>query len=251
MRTTSAGLEARVDSYSPLDEFRWNQQLLKEYATKQISYPDDILNTFTGVQTGLQNIFHWNLFSGIPQSLSDLKLLWNHSFPTAKLKLVQLDRAGAIRSSSAAGSQACGLVVPIPRQAWFGSIEHNDLWLYERGIECSRFEENYLGKTGLLDPFESSLVSEDSYFISNKPKQRCGMLVGLSTQDELCRSGKHLKLSQLSTWRSNNSVTANGPLLAYLLDDGNRLDEHLFDESFKDQSCCIFNIMLVRSVGAL
>jgi hypothetical protein len=41
---------------------------------------------------------------------------------------------------------------------------------------------------GLMDPFESSLVTEDSYYIFDRNKRRCGMLLGLFKKDVLART---------------------------------------------------------------
>jgi hypothetical protein len=52
MRASSAGLRAkatRAGTYSPLDEFRWYEQIIVEYTTKKMGYPDDIINAFSGI----------------------------------------------------------------------------------------------------------------------------------------------------------------------------------------------------------
>jgi hypothetical protein len=102
---------------------------------------------------------------------------------------------------------------------------------------------------GLMDPFESSLVTEDSYYIFDRNKRRCGMLIGLSKKDALARNVEDLRLLALSVWKSNNSLTRHGPLIAHLLDDGNRSDEDLYDQAFRDAEWCTYNVMLVRLVG--
>jgi hypothetical protein len=51
---------------------------------------------------------------------------------------------------------------------------------------------------GLMDPFESSLVTEDSYYIFDRNKRRCGMLLGLSKKDALARNVEDLRLLALS-----------------------------------------------------
>jgi hypothetical protein len=102
---------------------------------------------------------------------------------------------------------------------------------------------------GLMDPFESSLVTEDSYYIFDRNKRRCGMLLGFFKKDSLAKKVEDLRLLALSVWKSNNSLTRHGPLIAHLLDDGNRSDEDLYDQAFRDAEWCTYNVMLVRLVG--
>jgi hypothetical protein len=61
MRTASAGLKrlaTQAGTYSPLDEYRWYEQIIVEYTAKRMGFPDDIINAFTGIQTALSRMFH-------------------------------------------------------------------------------------------------------------------------------------------------------------------------------------------------
>jgi hypothetical protein len=102
---------------------------------------------------------------------------------------------------------------------------------------------------GFLDPFEISLITEDSYYVFDSKKRRCGMLIGFSEKYELVSRVENLRLLALSLWKSNNSLTKHEPLIAHLSDDGNHSDEELYNEAFRDAEWCTYNVMLIRSVG--
>ena len=50
-------------------------------------------------------------------------------------------------------------------------------------------------------------------------------------------------------WKSNNSPTKHGPLIAHLSDDGNRSDEELYNQAFREAERRNYKAMFVRSVG--
>lgn len=101
----------------------------------------------------------------------------------------------------------------------------------------------------LLDLFGSRHTTEDTYFVFDRAKRRCGMLIGLAENDALRSSAENFRLLSLSVWKSNNSLTINGPLVAHLSEDAVCSDEELYDKTLRDAEWCTCNVMLVRSVG--
>ena len=115
-------------------------------------------------------------------------------------------------------------------------------------VPCTAFEFVKVPKQ-LMDPFGSRQTTEDSYFIFDRAKRRCGVLIGLDEYDALCSSPEDFRFLSLSAWKSNNSLATNGPVIAYLLEDGTYPDEELYDKTLHDVEWCTCNVMLVRSVG--
>lgn len=258
MRTSSAELKrksTRFGTYSPLDEFRWYEEIVAEYTAKRMGFPDDIINAFTGIQTELSQMFGWTFAAGLPSTLIDLALLWT---PVNTVER----RITASRQPSWSWSGWIGrvryqdLIRPghrplssLFRPLAVHSLDTTGTIVFEtKSIPLSAFELVKAPK-GLMDPFESSLVTEDSYYVFDSDQRRCGMLIGLSENDALARNVEDLRLLALSVWKSNNSLTRHGPLVALFQNDGNRSEEELYDEAFRDADWCTYNVMLVRLVG--
>ncbi|KAF2853965.1 HET-domain-containing protein [Plenodomus tracheiphilus IPT5] len=256
MRESSTRLRSKAQTYSPLNEFRWYEQIVVEYTTKRMGKPDDIINAFTGVQTELSNMFNWNFTAGLPTPLLDLALLWT--------PITNIQRRRLATSQQPSWSWS----------GWFGRTRYTDLirpghrpigpLFKPLGIKTLRTPNDlilncmstnltphfHLLQTpkSLLDPFGTSLISPDSYYIFDEQRRRCGILIGCS-EDQIKGSTQHdLQLVQLSAWKSNNSLTIYGPLVAQLQEDGNRVEERLFDAYFEDRGWCTFNVLLVRLV---
>jgi hypothetical protein len=258
MRTASAGLKTlntRAGTYSPLDEFRWYEQIIVEYTAKRMGFPDDIINAFTGIQTALSRMFDWSFVAGLPSSLLDLALLWT-PVTTIERRITASQQPSWSWSGWIGRVRYADLVRPghRPMSSLFrplgtrnldtpGTIVFGSMSVHLSVVEIVKAPK------GLMDPFESSLVTEDSYYIFDRNKRRCGMLLGLSKKDALARKVEDLRLLALSVWKSNNNLTRHGPLVAHLLDDGNRSDEDLYDQTFRDAEWCTYNVMLVRLVG--
>ena len=75
------------------------------------------------------------------------------------------------------------------------------------------------------------------------------MLIGLPQEHALSIASEDLKLLALSAWKSNNSLTKNGPVISHLSDKGYFSDEEVYDQTFRDTEWCTYNVLLVRSVG--
>jgi hypothetical protein len=257
MRTSSVEGKSKAiqaGTYSPLDEFRWYEEIIAEYTAKRMGYPDDVINAFTGIQTELSRMFDWSFVAGLPSSLLDLALLWT---PVTAIKR----RITASKQPTWSWSGWIGrvryadLVRPghRPISSLFRPLGSHHLdtpstIVFEcMSVPLNAFELVKIPK-GLFDPFESrpSPITEDSYYVFSANKQRCGMLIGLSQEDTLC---KDLRLLSLSAWKSNNSVTRYGPVAAHLMDNGYFSDEEIYDKAFRDAEWCTYNVMLVRLVG--
>ncbi|KAI8938245.1 hypothetical protein NX059_005905 [Plenodomus lindquistii] len=252
MRQYSAQLRSQTDTYSPFDEFRWYEQIVVEYTTKRMGWPDDIINAFTGIQTELSTMFDWAFASGLPIPLLDLALLWT-PITTVERRVTASRQPswswagwiGRVRYTDMVrpGHRPVGLLF---KPLGLKSVDiAGELRLECMSVELQGFKLMKTGM-GLLDPFESSLVSTDSCYIFDEDGRRCGILIGCAEQDE--RHG--LLLLQLSTWKSNNSLAIHGPLIAHLQEDGDRSEERLFDQSFADREWCTYNVMLARPVSA-
>jgi hypothetical protein len=260
MRASSAGLRAkatRAGTYSPLDEFRWYEQIIVEYTAKKMGYPDDIINAFTGIQTELSRMFDWSFVAGLPSSLLDIALLWTPA-TTIERRITVSQQPSWSWSGWIGRVRYADLVRPghRPLSPLFRSLGTRNLDTPGKivfdvmSVPLGAFG---LVKTpkGLMDPFESSLVTEDSYYVFDSSKRRCGILIGLSENDLIATRVEDLRLLALSAWKSNNSLTKHGPLIAHLLSDGNRSDEELYDHTFRDAEWCTYNVMVVRLVGVV
>jgi hypothetical protein len=246
---------ARKSTYSPFDEFRWYEKIVVEYTSKRMGYPDDIINAFTGVQTELQNMFGWTFIAGLPPSLLDLALLWT-PVTTVQRRVTALHHASWSWSGWIGSVRYNDMIRPGDRP--LGSIfrslgsrnmsEQNAIVFGCMSVNLSALEL-MKAPNNLLDPFGNNLITEDSYFIFDKEKRRCGIVIGLPEQVKLCSESSTFKLLLLSTWRVNNSYTTYGPLIAQLLEDGNLADEALYDSAFRDAEWCTYNFMLVSPVG--
>ncbi|CBY02195.1 hypothetical protein LEMA_P009820.1 [Plenodomus lingam JN3] len=257
MRTSSVMLRSKAETYSPLDEFRWYEQIVIEYTTKRMGWPDDIINAFTGIQTELSNMFNWTFTAGLPTSLLDLALLWT-PISTIERRLTSFQQPSWSWSGWLGRIRYTDLIrhghrpiTPLFKPLGTKTLaEPAKLVLNCPSIHLSPFT---LAKTpnALFDPFESSLISPTSSFLFDKHNRRCGILIGWcgDTTDSNCLGPLHLV--QLSAWKTNNSLMVNGPLLAHLQDDGNRVEERLFDDAFSDFEWCTYNVMLVRPVDAV
>ncbi|KAI4940899.1 hypothetical protein J4E91_011076 [Alternaria rosae] len=260
MRTTSAELKSkttRAGSYSPLDEFRWYEEIVAEYTAKKMGYPDDILNAFTGIQTMLTRMFDWNFVGGLPTSLLHLALLWT-PVTTTERRLTASQQPSWSWSGWIGRVRYADLVRPghRPINSLFKSVAtyHLDtpgmIVFSTMSVPLKAFE---LIKTpkGLFDPFQSSPspITENSHYVLDRDKRRCGLLIGLPQEHTVSIASESLKLFALSAWKSNNSLTKNGPVISHLLENGYFADEEVYDQAFRNAEWCTYNVMLVRSVG--
>ncbi|KAF2839886.1 hypothetical protein M501DRAFT_1015969 [Patellaria atrata CBS 101060] len=83
--------------------FNYYADLVADYSSKQLSFPSDIMNAFSGVITALEGYSGWSFIHGLPEELFDCAFLW---IPKAKA-----DRR--YPASPALGSY-------FPSWSWFG-----------------------------------------------------------------------------------------------------------------------------------
>jgi len=243
MRTSSAGLKTkttRVGTYSPLDEFRWYEKIVVEYTATRMGFPDDIINAFTGIQTELGRMFDWSFVAGLPSSLLDVALLWT-PVTTIERRITASQQPSWSWSGWIGRVRYADLVRPghRPISSLFKPLGTRNLdtpgtIVFESIIVSLSNFELVKAPKGLLDPFESSLITEDSYYVIDSKRRRCGIIIGLSENDRLGSRVEDFAVIALSSWKSNNSLTKHGPLIAHLSDDGNRSDEGLDDQAFRD-----------------
>jgi hypothetical protein len=225
MRTTSVELKSkttRAGIYSPLDEFRWYEEIIAEYTAKKMGYPDDILNAFTGIQTMLTRMFDWAFVGGLPTSLLHLALLWT-PVTTIERRMTASQQPSWSWSGWIGRIRYADLVRPghRPISSLFKSVatHHFDtpgtIVFSTRSVPSKEFELTKTPK-GLFDPFQSSPspISEDSYYVFDRSKRRCGLLIGLPKEHTVSVASDNLKLLALSAWKSNNSLTKNGPVIS-------------------------------------
>jgi hypothetical protein len=259
MRTTSAELKSkttRAGTYSPLDEFRWYEEIIAEYTAKRMGYPNDILNAFTGIQAKLSRMFDWSFVAGLPSELLDLALLWT-PVTTIERRMTASQQPSWSWSGWIGRIRYADLVRPghRPISSLFRPLATHRLdapgtILFEcMSVPLKAFELSKAQK-GLFDPFQSrpSPITEDSYYIFDGNKRRCGMLIGLSQRDALPRSVGDMRLIALSAWKSNNSLTKNGPVISHLLENRYSSDEEVYDQAFRNAQWCTYNVMLIRLV---
>ena len=259
MRTTSAELKSkttRAGTYSLLDEFRWYEEIIAEYTAKRMGYPEDILNAFTGIQTEMSCMFDWSFVAGLPSSLLDLALLWT-PVTTIERRITDLQQPSWSWSGWIGRVRYADLVRPghRPISSLFRPLATHHLDTPGTIVfECMSVPliafDTVKAQKGLFDPYQSrpSPITEDSYYVFDGNKRRCGMLVGFSQKDAPCSGIENTKLLSLSTWKSNNSLTKNGPVVSHLLDNGYFSDEDVYDQAFRDAEWCTYNVMLVRLV---
>jgi hypothetical protein len=259
MRTTSVELKSkttRAGIYSPLDEFRWYEEIIAEYTAKKMGYPDDVLNAFTGIQTMLTRMFDWAFVGGLPTSLLHLALLWT-PVTTIERRMTASQQPSWSWSGWIGRIRYADLVRPghRPISSLFKSVatHHFDtpgtIVFSTRSVPSKEFELTKTPK-GLFDPFQSSPspISEDSYYVFDRSKRRCGLLIGLPKEHTVSVASDNLKLLALSAWKSNNSLTKNGPVISHLSQNGYFSDEEVYDQTFRNSEWCTYNVMLVRSV---
>ncbi|CZR58486.1 uncharacterized protein PAC_08378 [Phialocephala subalpina] len=56
--------------------FAFYAELIQEYSWKALSYPEDIINAFSGLLNALETHSGWNLTHGLPEQMIDWALLW-------------------------------------------------------------------------------------------------------------------------------------------------------------------------------
>jgi hypothetical protein len=56
--------------------FGFYAEIIQEYSWKGLSYPEDVMNAFTGILSALETHSGWNFTHGLPEQLIDWALLW-------------------------------------------------------------------------------------------------------------------------------------------------------------------------------
>lgn len=89
-------------------------QLVQQYAYRNLTFPDDALNAFSGVLSSLMKLYDWNFVCALPESFIDMALLWQA-------------QAGIFRPrwSSKQRRELCGALPSWCWTAWEGHIYWN------------------------------------------------------------------------------------------------------------------------------
>ncbi|KAF3009218.1 hypothetical protein E8E14_008061 [Neopestalotiopsis sp. 37M] len=71
----------RGNMISPLNlklrnKFSVYRQLVMQYAYRNLTFPDDALNAFSGIISSLKKLHNWNFACALPESFIDMALLW-------------------------------------------------------------------------------------------------------------------------------------------------------------------------------
>jgi hypothetical protein len=56
--------------------FKFYSCVITEYSRKTLTYPEDVLNAFTGILSSLEDYSGWRFYQGLPAQLFDWALLW-------------------------------------------------------------------------------------------------------------------------------------------------------------------------------
>lgn len=252
--------KARDKPYSPLEEFRWYEEVISEYTAKRMGYPADIINAFTGVQMQLTKMFDWTFREGLPEPLLDLALLWTPLESTER--------------------RATGFEHPSWSWAgWVGRVHYKDLIrplhlpigqafhpLTNLKVDTDSLQTlRFAGETVRLEAFNmkkcdkrlsnshySVQVTPYTHFLFDKQNRRCGILHGLqeSHDNTAIHPNAPIQLLRLSHWKRVNAVDKSGPIIAYLNDSGYEINEDLYDKALVDVEWCTLNVMCVKWWGA-
>ncbi|KAH8693306.1 heterokaryon incompatibility protein-domain-containing protein [Phaeosphaeriaceae sp. PMI808] len=242
-------------SYNALDEFRWYEEIIPEYTAKQMGFPADIINAFTGVQTELGVMFNWTFVEGLPTQLFDLALLWT---PIENVEI----RNTTPRHPSWSWT------------GWIGRVWYKDLVrplhlpIGQAFKPLAMWNTNTPGALrfdGDSVPFNkfiarkspmrlenlhyNALTTPDTHFLFDNNNHRCGILHGIQDLGALVGGTGPLEVLCLSQWKRANSMSRYGPVIAQPV-DGNAREEYLFNEIFPNVEWCTYNILLVRWWGA-
>ena len=80
--------EPIITNPDPTDDsiFGIYESLVKQYSTKELSYPSDSLRAFSGVLSAFSHYFGWRFVSALPQDAWDLAILWRPQSEGIKLR---------------------------------------------------------------------------------------------------------------------------------------------------------------------
>ncbi|KAF2820205.1 HET-domain-containing protein [Ophiobolus disseminans] len=259
-RVWSSTNKAREKPYSPLEEFRWYEEIVSEYTAKRMGYPADIINAFTGVQTQLSKMFDWSFRVGLPEPLLDLALLWTPLESTER-------RATGFDHPSWSWAGWVGRVhykdLVRPLHLPIGQAFHalTSLKVNTDNLQTLRFS----GETVQLSAFNLSKcqqrlsnshysvqVTPHTHFLFDQQNRRCGILHGLqdSHGNNHIQPNAPMILLRLSHWKRVNAPYKHGPVIAHLNDSQYEINEDLFDKTFADMEWCTLNFMCVKWWGA-
>lgn len=262
VRLVSERNKRRNKPYSPIEEFRWYEEFVPEYTAKQMGYPGDIINAFTGVQTQLGRLFGWTFTEGLPIQLLDVALLWT--------PIDSVDRR----------------VTEPPHPSWswsgwVGHVHHKDVLANLDWPGGLRLGDNFrksaiieldfevpgilqcAGEIATLDTFtlkrsEQQLtntranlpVTPHTHIVHDHQGRRCGLLYGLQDQEDFTEGKGDFRLLRLSEWQTMlQDRYYYGPYVSRLVEDGYEHKEKLFDENFENTPWCTLNVLCVQLTG--
>jgi Heterokaryon incompatibility protein (HET) len=228
--------------------------LVSDYTSKNMSYPSDILNAFTGISHTFSNKYQCSFWNGLPDSLSDLALLWT---PVKSVARREITGVLPLCSASWAG--------------WVGEVHYLDIMPdmiprdWRKGIKSSvssfiTRENTLLFSSFIISGSNFSLVSNSRCiwnplkfgpitstisFLFDQQLRRCGILYGFefsNATDPLAA----FEFVLLSTSSHANTTNIYGPILNFQTADGERSPEGLFDKNLEDKKWCTLNVLLVE-----
>jgi hypothetical protein len=252
----------RKKQYSPIEEFRWYEEFVPSYTSKQMGYPTDIIKAFIGVQTQLGKMFGWTFTEGLPLQLFDIAILW-----TPIESVVRRITEPSHPSWSWSG--------------WVGRVHYKDTLAnldWPGGLNCgknfrktaavgydatSSAKLHFEGESVPLDAFtvEPSKhnlsnvrarlpVTPHTLFVHDHSGLRCGILHGLQNGEITSMQEGDFQLLRLSEWQTMlQDLGYHGPYISYLLEDGYDHREKLFHDVFRNAPWCTLNVVCVQWTG--
>ena len=257
-RTWSGNNKARDKPYSPLEEFRWYEEIIPEYTAKRMGYPADIINAFTGVQTQLGKMFDWTFTEGLPNQLLDLALLWT-PLESVERRFTDPQHPSWSWSGWIGRVHYKDLIRPLHLPIGYSFYPLTNLKIDTGSPPTLRFA----GETVRRDAFRtekcekrlsnfhySVMVTSHTYFLFNAQNRRCGILHAYDFDTEAFSPSAPVELLRLSHWKRVNAMHTHGPVVAYQNADGYEQNEKLYDDAFEDVEWCTLNVICVRWWGA-
>lgn len=86
----------RETGNNPSVQFAIYKALVTKYSTKDLTFPHDALNAFSGILSALSSSFGWKLACALPESHFDLALLWGPQNQTPRPRWASSERRKSI-----------------------------------------------------------------------------------------------------------------------------------------------------------
>ncbi|GME56847.1 heterokaryon incompatibility protein-domain-containing protein [Neofusicoccum parvum] len=270
-RRAASERSAGASGFGGEDDFACYAQLVREYARKRMGFVGDVVDAFTGVTAALGVLFGWGFVVGVPRGLVGLALLWT------PLEAVVRRRSG----------EGEAVVFPSWAWAgWVGEVHYGDFVqrlpqiplaeCYRSCVELFEFGGREGGSEGggqgssdvlrfmtcgvpaaafriervegrLQNVDAGTLVCRDVHRLFDDAGRCCGIVYGLSEQDE--SRLQEMQLVLLSKLARVNSLNFYGPTVSLYDLDKPTTTEPLFDRALSDREWCTLNVLMVEWKG--